>query len=968
MANKESNYSINVQLNGIDTAISTVGQLEEALITTKIELKNLEVGSEEFEKMSAQARILQREIQDVYKEGVHFDKNLAQIGESVTRLGSSVTSAFTIASSAMSLFGAESEDLSKAQIKAQQTLALALSATTLATNAAKLSQDLKNISDALGLNLTTQKTTATVGSTVATEGQTVATGAATVAQNTLNASMLANPIVLIIAGLTALVAALYIFSGAEEDVAKDVTTANEALKNQNNLIETQTGILEQLAKARGDKRASEAKSDAERARIADETEKEITKIQLEGLTEQKENLEKTLTDQKELLEEYGTVVVNGADKNNKKLTLGERIKLREKIDLLAEERDATIAQQEEALKRDPAKANEVNTKIKFAQIEFYKDLIDLRLQFVDKNDEAAVKELEQLKKLYTDDASNLEKLTGKINALNETTYDAVKDLNRKKAEERKKDQDEGYKSVYDYLQRLSSIELKNIEDMGNLKKKTDVEKNKEERDRQVSALQEEYTAFVANNDKKIKSGAITAQQLKMINDQLNANIRSANELEVAKNEQNAKDKIEKQQIENAKILELQEILKVEIQANDNNTLDTFTALAIRKQQIIKDNISFELTNENLNAKEKAKLREQELVEIKKLNDMSQEEEIKQSKLQVEFKTKSLHDSLKADGELTLTEAEYLSKTELNLKEEQKTKELEINEKYRKINAKAEEDVRESSKEANEAYFNEQLASVNRYASAASAVTAAYVSNLSTISQQQTQNDIDQIQIASNARVDALTSDYNYAVETQKRQYESGVTTEAEYRDALSSLRDNYNESTKKAQQAVAKQELEVKRKAFEQEKSLRIASTIMTGISAALSAFASAQVLPFPASAIVGGVLAAGVGVMTGIQVSNIKKQQFNGGTSVDAVTAPSVPSSSGEDSTTSTVQNKLPTGSSGGYTQFNPNLITDPVDGAHKGGKPSGDDDGGRYRVSVQEINEVQKRVKVYEEGSTFG
>jgi len=61
-----SDFSINVKLNGVDTAVSTIGELEAALKATRAELKGVEIGGQAFESLSEQARVLQREFKDSF--------------------------------------------------------------------------------------------------------------------------------------------------------------------------------------------------------------------------------------------------------------------------------------------------------------------------------------------------------------------------------------------------------------------------------------------------------------------------------------------------------------------------------------------------------------------------------------------------------------------------------------------------------------------------------------------------------------------------------------------------------------------------------------------------------------------------------------------------------------------------------------------------------------------------------------
>ena len=69
-----ADFSLNVKINGVDQAVNTVSQIEQALIATRNELKNVAIGSTAFEQLSTQAQTLQREFVNSYKETTNFSK------------------------------------------------------------------------------------------------------------------------------------------------------------------------------------------------------------------------------------------------------------------------------------------------------------------------------------------------------------------------------------------------------------------------------------------------------------------------------------------------------------------------------------------------------------------------------------------------------------------------------------------------------------------------------------------------------------------------------------------------------------------------------------------------------------------------------------------------------------------------------------------------------------------------------
>jgi hypothetical protein len=84
-----------------------------------------------------------------------------------------------------------------------------------------------------------------------------------------------------------------------------------------------------------------------------------------------------------------------------------------------------------------------------------------------------------------------------------------------------------------------------------------------------------------------------------------------------------------------------------------------------------------------------------------------------------------------------------------------------------------------------------------------------------------------------------------------------------------------------------KKEEEIKKKAFENDKKMKIAQAITSGLQGAVAAFASAMTIPPPAGQIIGGIMAGIVAAMTAVNVAQIAATKYEGGS---APTAPSIP------------------------------------------------------------------------------
>jgi hypothetical protein len=222
-----------------------------------------------------------------------------------------------------------------------------------------------------------------------------------------------------------------------------------------------------------------------------------------------------------------------------------------------------------------------------------------------------------------------------------------------------------------------------------------------------------------------------------------------------------------------------------------------------------------------------------------------------------------------------------------------------------------------------------------YAQVVGSLLNSVISSFITQNEAALEQDLQNFEINTNAKKDALTNQLNQGLISRK-QYDDGV---------------------KKLDDALNKQQLDAKKKAFEQDKNLRIAQATIAGLQGAVAAFAGAMQLGPIAGPIVGGILAAAVATLTAVQISQIKKQKFDsGGTTVAAIDTPS----------TQTASQQINQSSSGGFTSFVPAAT-----GSTEGGQMSGAGGGATFQkvyVLESDITAAQERVRVLEDNSTFG
>ncbi len=245
-----SEFNLKLNINGVETAVASVEDLEIALKATKDELKSLQIGSEAFNVAAANAQKLDSALKNVKlaTEGV----DTKQLAQSFAKLGETVTGAFAIATQAGELFGSKNEDLAKAQVKAQQAIAVVMGARAVAEGIIEGRIAARLILEKVSIANTALMTTMFGAQAAATAALAVSTDTATVAQYALNAAMNLNPILLIVTAIGALVAAFTLLGDSEEDEIERTERLNKAKEDElvtiNKVID---GYKEQKSVAEG---------------------------------------------------------------------------------------------------------------------------------------------------------------------------------------------------------------------------------------------------------------------------------------------------------------------------------------------------------------------------------------------------------------------------------------------------------------------------------------------------------------------------------------------------------------------------------------------------------------------------------------------------------------------------------------------------------------------------------------------
>jgi len=195
----ERTIGLRIELNGFSGIVTSIKQLETELAKAKEVLKGLDIGSEEFKNLSEQ--ISKAEGQLIKLNDAAKGLGLEQKLEGFSKFAGGVTASFAAATAAVSLFGGESEDVSKAAAKAQSLLTIALSARSIQETI-------------LGAKI--------IAKTIAEKASVLATNAANTATKAFYATIAANPIGALVAVIGLAVTAMFAFGEETKETEEAV--------------------------------------------------------------------------------------------------------------------------------------------------------------------------------------------------------------------------------------------------------------------------------------------------------------------------------------------------------------------------------------------------------------------------------------------------------------------------------------------------------------------------------------------------------------------------------------------------------------------------------------------------------------------------------------------------------------------------------------------------------------------------
>ena len=205
---------LRIVLNGQEEIINDIDTLENKILEARETLRTLDIGSEEFQRLSNEINNAESQLSSLEKqiETIDTEKFASGFGQLIGGL----SAGFAGVTAAVGLFGDDTEEAAEQAADAQNLLTIALS-----------------IRGAAEIRTGAQ----IVARSIAEKAATAATNATNAATKALYTTLAANPYGAIIAAVGALVGAYFLLKNEEEEVSEETKTFNELLVEQNQQIQ-----------------------------------------------------------------------------------------------------------------------------------------------------------------------------------------------------------------------------------------------------------------------------------------------------------------------------------------------------------------------------------------------------------------------------------------------------------------------------------------------------------------------------------------------------------------------------------------------------------------------------------------------------------------------------------------------------------------------------------------------------------
>lgn len=214
--------AIELEVNGVKESVKTIGELETAIEQLTEELKNTDIGSEKFQKLTTELNTARSELKSFEKDFEGLEP--AQKAQAYISFGESVVSGILLAQEALRAFGIENENVSNAVEASTQAINIALQSRILFEGALEAK---------------------VIATTIAQKALNTSVVQGNRALKVLFTTMAANPLGAVLAVVGLLVAAFVSLSDATDENTDATDENNKALERQNELRAIQANLIAQ---------------------------------------------------------------------------------------------------------------------------------------------------------------------------------------------------------------------------------------------------------------------------------------------------------------------------------------------------------------------------------------------------------------------------------------------------------------------------------------------------------------------------------------------------------------------------------------------------------------------------------------------------------------------------------------------------------------------------------------------------
>ena len=410
---------LELNIKGGDKAVKTLGQLEQELDQARQAIKEVEVGSDAFNKLASQIQSASSEVKTLEKQMEGLEPQ--QKAEAFLKMGEGIAGGFAVAQGAMGLMGMESESLEKIQVRVQSAIAIAQGvrmmseAALMATTAKRVAAEkLAIVQSKIGILVTKGQAIATAA-WATTQG--VATGAVkltTIAMKGLKLAIAATGIGALVIAIIAIGKAVYDWATATDSTATAQAKLNGKLVTQNEQFLKNRDLQKELA-------AAETENEKQLVRKTNSLNNFI-----EGLKENNERLKENEENLKNIndfsAEEQRQIIATTAKLHTRNKRIREEITLLdEKIDktkeAIAADQEAEQKEQERQQRRSQRRSERKARRIQEAEsLRTLEQEIDLlRIEDEDKRAAAKIEQDRQNALTKIKDAKNFKEQEALIN-------------------------------------------------------------------------------------------------------------------------------------------------------------------------------------------------------------------------------------------------------------------------------------------------------------------------------------------------------------------------------------------------------------------------------------------------------------------------------------------------------------------------------------------------------------------------